>query len=129
MSNSRERLIKDQIKCSCKGRNLDKLVQPKILTILAQKNLHGYLIIQELENKKLVQEDKLDRTGIYRTLQTLEQRELVVSQWEIDGTGPSKKIYSITEAGKECLANWIETLEDYKRVIDTIIGEAKDVLK
>lgn len=129
MSDKRKYLIDNKIKCSCKGYNLDKLLQPNILTLLARKNLHGYLIIQELEKKNLFQGEKADNTGIYRALKTLEDKELVQSEWDIDGSGAAKKIYRITKEGKECLANWIETLNDYKKMIEIIIKDAKAVLK
>lgn len=129
MSNNRQGLINKKVKCSCKGYNLDKLLQPNILILLAKHNLHGYLIIQELENKNLFNGEKADSTGIYRTLKTLEDKALVKSEWDMDGTGAAKKIYKITIAGKECLANWIQTLEDYKKTIETIIEDAKCVLK
>lgn len=129
MSNNRQGIINVKVKCSCKGYNLDKLLQPNILILLAKQNLHGYLIIQELENKNLFRGEKFDNTGIYRTLKTLEDRALVDSEWDIDGTGAAKKVYKITNAGRECLKNWIKTLEDYKQIIETIITDAKVVVE
>lgn len=129
MSNNRVSLINCDEKCSCKGSNLDKLLQPSILTILAKQDLHGYLIIQELEKKNLFHGVKADNTGIYRTLKVLEDKGLLQSEWDIDGNGAAKKTYKITEPGVECLSNWIETLEDYKKTIDVIYEEAKSTLK
>lgn len=129
MSNNRLSLINDKVKCSCKGYNLDKLLQPNILILLTKQNLHGYLIIQELKNKNLFLGEKVDSTGIYRTLNTLEDKGLVESEWDMDGTGAAKKIYKITISGKECLANWIHTLEEYKKTIEIMIEDGKEVLK
>ena len=129
MSNSGLSLIDANVKCSCKGNNLDKLLQPSILTLLANRDMHGYVIIQELENKNLFQCEKYDNAGIYRTLKSLEEKALVSSEWEFDATGPAKKIYKINSSGKECLANWIRTLEDYKKTIDVIIKSAKAVIE
>jgi len=129
MSNSIENLIKEELKCSCRGYNLDKLLQPRILTILAKQKLHGYLIIQELENRNLFQGEKADRTGIYRTLSILEEKGLVQFEWNLESTGPARKTYKITEAGIECLSNWIRTLEDYRKAINVIIEEARSTLK
>lgn len=125
MSDNRRSLIRVDVKCSCKGNNLDKLLQPNILTTLTKQKLHGYLIIQELERKNLFYGEKADSTGIYRTLKTMEERGLVSSDWDVDGSGAARKIYSITDAGRACLTNWIKTLENYKRTIDTIIEDAK----
>ena len=124
MSNKRVSLISKKVKCSCKGYNLDKLLQPNILILLSGQDLHGYLIIQELENKNLFHGEKADSTGIYRTLKILEDKGLVKSEWDINGAGAAKKIYKISVAGKDCLANWIKTLEEYKKTIEIIIEDA-----
>jgi Predicted transcriptional regulators len=128
MSNINKGLIDAKAKCSCRGYNLDKLLQPNILILLAKQNLHGYSIIQELENKNLFNGEKADNTGIYRTLNTLEDKGLVKFEWELESTGPAKKVYHITESGMECLANWVDTLEAYRKTIDAIIDEAKMIV-
>lgn len=129
MSNINKSLIDAKVKCSCKGYNLDKLLQPNILILLAKQNLHGYSIIQELENKNLFYGERADNTGIYRTLNHLEEKGLIQFDWELENTGPAKKVYHITDVGLECLSNWIGTLVNYKNTIDTIITEAKSIFK
>ncbi|MBR0597596.1 PadR family transcriptional regulator [Sinanaerobacter chloroacetimidivorans] len=116
-------------KCSCKGNNLEKFLQPSILSLLATQNLHGYSIIQELENKSSLKNEKFDNAGIYRTLKALEERQLVDSEWNVEGAGAAKKIYKITEEGKSCLSNWVKTLEDYQKTIALIVEDAKEALK
>ena len=37
-----------EMDCACKGKNLDKLLQPAILSILYKENLHGFMLIQKL---------------------------------------------------------------------------------
>ena len=128
MSSMSTMAIDKKNKCSCKGYNLDKLIQPNILILLSRQNLHGYSIIQELENKDIFHGEKLDNTGIYRTLGTLEEKGLVRFEWELENTGPAKKVYHITAEGLDCLANWVGTLETYRKSIDCIINEAKTVL-
>lgn len=127
MSNNRIKLINEKIKCSCRGYNLDKLLQPNILILLAKHDLHGYLIIQELEKKSQFNDEKVDNTGVYRALKTLEDREMVSFEWALDETGPAKKIYKITDKGLECLGNWIQTLENYKKFVEQIIEDAKEI--
>jgi PadR family transcriptional regulator PadR len=128
MLNRRTGLIGKNIKCSCKGYNLDKLLQPNILIILAKQKLHGYMIIQQLESGNLFHNEKIDNTGVYRTLKTLEDRGMVSSEWVLEESGPAKKTYMITEKGLECLDTWIQTLENYKNTIENIITEAKNIL-
>jgi len=115
-------------KCSCKGYNLDKLLQPNILILLAKESLHGYSIIQALEKKDLFFGEKADNTGIYRTLNKLEERGMIRFEWELENTGPAKKVYHITDEGLECLSNWIDTLESYQKIIEGMTEEAKSIL-
>ncbi|KNZ40206.1 PadR family transcriptional regulator [Acetobacterium bakii] len=129
MSSSRGTQIKEKVKCSCKGTNLDKLLQPNILILLCNQNIHGYSIIQELENKKLFHGEKADPAGIYRTLKMMEEKSLIESEWDVMESGAPRRIYAITAAGKRCLSSWIKTLEDYQRSIEGIIIEAREVLK
>ena len=128
MSNSGTSLIGENNKCSCKGYNLDRLLQPNILMILAKQDMHGYMIIQELEQMNQFHGEKADNTGVYRTLKTLEEREMVRFEWVLDETGPAKKNYRITDKGLECLSTWVRTLESYKKSIEHIIREAENVL-
>lgn len=113
------------IKCSCQGFNLDKFLQPNILTLLLQQDLHGYMIIQELNKMELFKGEKIDRAGIYRTLKNMEEKGLLSSEWDIKDLGATKRIYKITRSGKACLASWVQTLEAYTQMIETIIEDAK----
>ncbi len=81
-----------------------------------------------MEKNNLYNDEKLDNTGVYRALKTLEERKMVRSEWLHDETGPAKKNYRITARGIECLNTWIYTLEDYAKSIEKIIADAKNVL-
>ena len=120
---SRTILIND--KCSCTGNNLDKLIQPAILSVLAEEELHGYKIAHVISGMQAFRGQKPDITGIYRSLKSMESRGLVVSSWETSESGPAKRFYKLTETGAECLNRWIETLEEYRQNIDTLLMQAK----
>ncbi len=114
--------------CACKGSNLDKMVQPAILSVLAQEELHGYKIIQKIAKTALFNGNKPDPTGVYRHLRVMEKRGLVTSNWDTTNSGPAKRIFKITEDGYECLCTWILTLEDYKNTIEKFLDEAKNII-
>ncbi len=114
-------------KCSCYGSNLDKLIQPMILTILAQDDLYGYKIVQRIAESPMCKGHKPDGTGVYRFLKAMEQRGLVESSWALADSGPAKRIYHITNEGEECLSHWIDTLEDYHQAIGKMLEEAHRV--
>jgi len=115
--------------CACAGVNLDKLVQPTILLFLAEQDLHGYGLVQKLSDSPMFKGEKPDPTGIYRFLKSMEDRQLVVSVWDLAESGPPKKIYTITGEGVECLQRWTSTLRDYLTSIETLVTAADGILQ
>ncbi len=127
MSNNRRAPIIN-CKCSCKGFNLDKFLQPNILVLLAHEKLHGYLIIQKLKAKDVGGREKIDNTGVYRALQTMEKKAMVASSWDVEGVGAAKKIYRITPVGQRCLLDWRNTLMEYRNSIGSLITDIEAVI-
>ena len=121
--------MKDFDQCACSGINLDKFVQPLILLCLAEQDLHGYGLIQEIMNSPMFKGEKPDPTGVYRFLKSMEDRHLVVSSWDLAESGPPKKIYRITGDGFACLEHWISTLRDYLDSIRALVCGADRLLK
>lgn len=126
MSNNKPTLSVDNVKCSCKGFNLDKLLQPRILQILSNGKMHGYGIVQALETAPLFREEKADTAGIYRALSTLQERGLVDFEWILETSGPAKKEYNITAEGKHCLKNWVQTLSEYTNGLEAFLVRARN---
>lgn len=110
--------------CPCQGKNLDKLLQPLILCILAESgNLHGFAILKEIGKMERFRDEKPDAAGVYRYLKKMESAGLLTSKWNIedDGSGNPKRFFSITPLGKGCLANWSIALHDYDQYINILI--------
>ncbi len=113
--------------CSCRGANLDKLIQPSILIILSKySKMHGYAIVRELED---IESAGVDKAGIYRTLKILEERGHIDSEWQNEDDKPSKKVFSLNRSGYYCLYNWVSTLRNYKIKLDKIIEDGDAALK
>ncbi len=68
MSNKRPTLTKKTEKCSCKGIISTNFFSPIPYPFLRNRDMHGYVVIQELEKLDLFNGEKIDNTGIYRTL-------------------------------------------------------------
>jgi DNA-binding PadR family transcriptional regulator len=77
-----------------------------VLRVLAEKPMHGYDIIQSLEQRH---EGRYRPSpgSIYPTLQMLEDGGFVTSE-QVDG----KRVYTITEAGRKLLAERGEDADD-----------------
>jgi DNA-binding PadR family transcriptional regulator len=74
-------------------------VRTAILALLAEKPMHGYQVIQELEARSGGRW-RPSAGSIYPTLQQLEDEGLVRSE-EIDG----RRVFSLTEAGRGAVAS------------------------
>lgn len=127
MSTNRVSPVAKKGKCSCKGYNLDKLIQPQVLLLLKKSNegLHGYKIIEAIRDGCSLH--SVDSTGIYRTLKMMEQKEHLSAQWCVETGGPAKKVYFITESGEKCLDNWMTTLKSYKKSIEELIEGYQEI--
>jgi DNA-binding PadR family transcriptional regulator len=72
--------------------------------------------------------NKPDATGIYRTLKRMEENELVVSHWETPANGLAKRLFSLTDKGRQCLRRWIDSLACYKLTIEELRADAASAL-
>lgn len=52
----------------------------------------------------------VDLAAIYRTLRTMEQRDLVTSSWAPSDSGPDRRLYSLTGTGRSAAAEAAEEL-------------------
>jgi PadR family transcriptional regulator PadR len=119
----------DMINCPCSGVTLDRLIQPAILTVLAGEPLHGYRIAERIGGMPGFGCQKPDMSGIYRFLKSMEHKGLVLSTWDLSDSGPAKKSYKITSEGRECLQQWIRTLEAYRQGITELLRAARKAAK
>lgn len=115
-------------KCPCKGDTLDKFVQPIILLILSKGSCSGYSIVKQMAFYPMLENNLPDTTGVYRQLKSMEEKGAITHVDYIDELGAEKKRYEITEAGRDCLANWSLTLIDYRTSITQLLEEIDEVL-
>jgi DNA-binding PadR family transcriptional regulator len=115
--------------CPCSGKSLTTLVAPWILvTLYLHHGAHGY------ELQKLIQERLRELglasniAGLYRHLKTLEERGLVRSTRDTGGTGPARRPFYLTDAGKECLSRWVKTLQVQMGLIDKLLNECSRLI-
>ena len=113
-----------EMDCPCKGKNLDKMLQPAILLELYDEKLHGFMLIQKLSRNPMFDGNMPDKAGVYRYLKKMEASGLLQSDWELDEEGGKpRRIYSITDHGKQCLVNWTMALKQYTRSVDKLVDK------
>lgn len=84
------------------GRYRRSVLEVAILSSLAEAEAHGYNLLDEI---KALTGDLIciDPGSMYRFLRGMEEDGLVTSSWQTPGSGPSRRVYTITEAGVEAL--------------------------
>ena len=77
--------------------------KPIILSILAEGEDYGYRIMQRVED---LSEGKITLTTgvLYPALHSLENGGLIASRWREIDSGPDRKYYRLTTAGRKELA-------------------------
>ena len=98
---------------------------PLVLAILAEGDSYGYAIlrrVRDLSGGELEWTDGM----LYPVLHRLERSGLVESRWEKAETGRKRKYYSVTDEGREQLADerrqW-KTVDDTLRQIWSTLAE------
>lgn len=109
-------------RCPCEGGTLDRHLQPTILAYLADGPEHGYALADRLSRSPLTNGCRPDRPGVYRSLVAMERQGLVKHVVTASQSGPAKRLYRLTPAGKVCLRKWTETLARYQKGIRKLVA-------
>ena len=108
----------DTFRCEGPGK---RFIEPRILYLLSGKPSHGYEIVGRM--KEIPLPGSLPDTGaVYRKLRQMEGKGLVTSRWEDGGSGPKRRIYSITVKGKRSMAIWVDGIEQRVTMLNRFIS-------
>jgi PadR family transcriptional regulator PadR len=108
--------------CPCFGKSLSRFVHPTILGALAKGEAHGYEVAQRLSELRSFAAQPADHAGIYRALGSMERAGYVEARWETPKSGPARKVFRLTSAGRSCLGQWRRTLRSYRTDLDEILS-------
>jgi len=99
---------------------VERFAEPALLLLLAEGPRHGYDLLDQLP--QLTADDRgADLGNVYRLLRALEDEGLVRSEWHAELPGPAKRVYEITDAGRELLAVWAEALRRTRSELDAFL--------
>jgi PadR family transcriptional regulator PadR len=117
-------MIKNEESLFCKGKapNIKRFMEISLLLLLAQEESHGYTLAERLNDFGFSNEE-FNIGTLYRTLRKMEKDNYVTSKWLEGGQGPKKRVYQITESGKNTLAQLIEMLKSRKKRIERLIDD------
>lgn len=97
--------------------------QSYILLILAQGRSYGYQIRQRLQDEFDYERAAADPGALYRLLRELEAAGLIASEWGIAETGPARRYYQLTDAGRSELRAGAERLARQVRRMQHFLKE------
>jgi PadR family transcriptional regulator PadR len=107
--------------CDIKYHKMERLLEICLLLLLFENEGYGYGLIEQLSDYGFTGED-LNIGSLYRTLRKLEDQDLVSSVWKEANQGPKRRVYTITDRGKEELHNWLPVLKERKARIEQVIA-------
>jgi len=100
----------------------ERYIQPSILLGLYPRSSYGYELIQNIQKFGFV-EGQAPPGMIYRHLHQLEGDGLVSSEWNTETTGPAKRMYFLTEEGKEMLALWVDYMDRQAKTLSAFVEQ------
>jgi len=98
------------------------------LTLLLKEPSHGYKLIEQASHYG-INPDILARGVGYKILRKLEMFGFVESYWDTRESGMPKRIYRITEAGKNYLITWLGEIKIAVENLSKLIKELSELLE
>lgn len=89
-------------------------LRPCLLLLLAEGTSHGYELLEALSH---VGVERVDPGGVYRCLRAMDEDGLVASSWEPSAVGPARRIYALTEEGRDWLHVVAGALAEVERTL------------
>lgn len=93
-----------------------------VLAVLAQGSCHGYAIAREVERRS---NDilRLKEGSLYPALRGLEQDGFIEGSWEVQPSGPARKVYRITASGHAELSKRKQEWRAYETAFNELLRE------
>ncbi len=99
---------------------LKGLLDMCLLSIVSEGPSYGYEMVRRLNTKDL---EVAGETSIYPVLRRLGKRGLIESYLQDSPSGPARKYYKITEAGRRLLEEWVADWQTVKMGVDDVLDE------
>jgi len=102
---------------------VERFGEPALLLLVSTGPTHGYGLLDRLP--EVIGEERIDVGNVYRTLRSFEDEGLVVSEWEADLPGPTKRTYTLTADGHAVLAAWLDSLGTLRDSLTSFLDDAQ----
>lgn len=102
------------------GGRQERYIQASILMGLLTKSSYGYELISTIQSFGFIEGDAPPGM-VYRHLRQMEDDNLVRSEWDTQAGGAAKRIYTITDEGKEVLTYWIAFMANKAKKLNDFV--------
>jgi PadR family transcriptional regulator PadR len=92
-----------------------------ILSLLAEKPMHGYAIAREIE-RRTAELLRFREGTLYPTLHEMEQLGWIEGRWESTDGGRERKVYTITQQGLRELQHQQQAWQRFRNAIEAVVG-------
>lgn len=94
-----------------------RFLRPAVLLLLAERPMHGYELMGRLKEFGIGL-GGMDPSMLYRLLRVMERSGMAESSLDDTGSGPARKVYSLTPEGREVLDMWMSNLDDLSELLN-----------
>lgn len=99
-------------------------IEMVILTLLAEREMYGYELVSELEERSAGRLEVKDGT-LYPVLYRLEEAGRVETRWETPDRGVPRKYYRLTAEGRAALERLVADWEAFAAGVDAVLGRER----
>lgn len=89
-------------------------LRPCLLLLIGEGTSHGYELMDRVADLGL---DRMDAGGLYRCLRAMDVEGLVRSTWEPSASGPARRNYELTAAGRDALREYAAAMDEVARAL------------
>ena len=105
-----------------------KILTDAVLLLIAENPTYGYEISDKLEEFGINFPNTIGQKGrIYRVLSILEEAGMISFKWDTTNS-PPRKIYNITDSGKEYLHASVEWAKSRAAVLNAYIKRVEKII-
>ena len=113
--------------CTCAMGHLYRFIEPVLLLMIRERGqAYGYDLSGDLGDYAFTDAD-IERAALYRTLNILEKNGYVKSHWDTKGSGPARKVYSLTKDGEHHLRQWSEVLHNVSKSMSRFVRKVESL--
>lgn len=99
---------------------LKGVLEGSVLAIIARQETYGYEISQALERYGF---GRITEGTIYPLLLRLEKNGCLAAVYRASSQGPKRKYYHLTEAGREELAQFVESFGEMAAAVQMLLND------